>query len=464
MTRHPRLAFAGDYPDPSILRHDGWWYATHSSFRHSPGLQIWRSRDLVSWEHVAYALTCGGLDVWAPELVFHAGTFHIYFFASGRNRVVSAPAITGPWSEPVILEVGWIDPGHVVDASGQRWLHVSDGQIAPLSADGLTITGPHQRAYEPWPIPADWVIEGVCLEGPKLWWQDGWCHLLAAQGGTAGPATSHMVLHARAKDPRGPWTWNPHGPVLRTRHRDEAWWSVGHGSLVTASDGAWLMVHGYRRDFITLGRQTLLVPVAWGDDGWLQPITEPVDAIEPEPLTIRDDFRAATLAPHWRMWDRLDATRVASGDGLRLGAAGTSLRDSAPLTVIPGHHDYTIEAELERPAPGLTAGLCLFYNAECFLAFTCDERHVMLTDRAWTQDLPELPAGARRVRLRLRNDHHAVTVAWAADDGPWQVLPVARETSGWQHNVFGGFLSLRAGLCACGAGTARFSRFGYSGG
>jgi xylan 1,4-beta-xylosidase len=35
------------------------------------------------------------------------------------------------------------------------------------------------------------------------------------------------------------------------------------------------------------------------------------------------------------------------------------------------------------------------------------------------------------------------------------------EVSGMNHNVFGGFLSLRVGICAMGAGRIRLSRFSY---
>lgn len=39
--------FAGDYPDPSILRDGDDFYIVHSSFEYYPGLTIWHLKDLV---------------------------------------------------------------------------------------------------------------------------------------------------------------------------------------------------------------------------------------------------------------------------------------------------------------------------------------------------------------------------------------------------------------------------------
>jgi xylan 1,4-beta-xylosidase len=450
------LVFPGDHPDPTIVRHGDTWYCTHSSFRQAPGLTIWRSTDLVNWSWCGSALPDGGLDVWAPDLAVHAGRWFIYFQGSGRNRVIHADRPEGPWSAPIELAVGSLDPGHVVDRDGQRWLMLAGGWLAPLSDDGLRVTAEARIVLEAWPIPEAWRVEGVYLEGPKLWWQDGWCHLLTAQGGTAGPATGHMVLHARARGPQGPWQWNPHGPIARTTDPSHPWWSIGHASLV---DGTRLLMHGYRRGFHTLGRQSLLVPVTWDAAGWLLPIPGPLTTEGPPPRTWSDRF-AGGLGQHWRMWDRFDHARVACTDGLLLTAAGDAAKRSPPLTIAACHEAYTVETELDLPPPGVRAGLCLWYHDDCFLALTVGDGEITMTDRFWSPGIGQLPPG-RRVRLRLFNDRHEVIPAFAIDDGPWRQLPATRDTSGYNHQNFGGFLSLRPGLIAHGTGTARFTRFDY---
>src|SRR5664280_697904 len=48
--------FAGDYPDPSLIRDGDDYYIVHSSFEYYPGLLIWHSKDLINWDPVTNAL------------------------------------------------------------------------------------------------------------------------------------------------------------------------------------------------------------------------------------------------------------------------------------------------------------------------------------------------------------------------------------------------------------------------
>ena len=62
---------AGDYPDPSVLKDGADYYMTFSSFDAYPGLQVWKSGDLVNWRPVTAALTKNVGSIWAPELTKH---------------------------------------------------------------------------------------------------------------------------------------------------------------------------------------------------------------------------------------------------------------------------------------------------------------------------------------------------------------------------------------------------------
>jgi xylan 1,4-beta-xylosidase len=96
-------------------------------------------------------------------------------------------------------------------------------------------------------------------------------YLVTAVGGTAGPPTGHMVIAARSKSIHGPWEHCPHNPIVRTTSAAEPWWSRGHASLVEGPGGDWWMIyHAYENGFRTLGRQALLEPIEWTDDGWFR--------------------------------------------------------------------------------------------------------------------------------------------------------------------------------------------------
>ncbi|HEX9786175.1 MAG TPA: family 43 glycosylhydrolase [Opitutaceae bacterium] len=200
---------AGDHPDPSILKDGRDYYMVFSTFESYPGLVLWHSRDLVNWQPIGPTLFKNVGPVWAPDLVKHEGRYYIYFPARLGNRqsnyVIWVDDIRGPWSEPVDLNVGHIDPGHAVGPDGRRYLFLSAGHRVELARDGLSIIGEPTKVYDGWEFPEDWIVAGFGLEGPKLLRHGDTYHMIVAQGGTAGPPTSHMVAAARSKSIDVPW-------------------------------------------------------------------------------------------------------------------------------------------------------------------------------------------------------------------------------------------------------------------
>jgi beta-xylosidase len=50
---------------------------------------------------------------------------------------------------------------------------------------------------------------------------------------------------------------------------------------------------------------------------------------------------------------------------------------------------------------------------------------------------------------------------YSTDGQTWNKIENSVEVSGYNHNVLGGFLSLRLGLCALGDGSVTFRNFKY---
>jgi xylan 1,4-beta-xylosidase len=465
---------SGDHPDPTILKDGRDYYMTHSSFFSYPGLLIWHSLDLVNWEPVGPALRRNVGSVWAPDLVKYKGRYYIYFpgLKDGHvtNYVVHADSIRGPWSDPVDLKIGDIDPGHVVGPDGKRYLFMGGGGMVPLADDGLSVTGKLKKVYSGWQYPADWVVTAFALEGPKLIRHGGYYHMLVAEGGTAGPPTSHMVVEARAKSLDGPWENSPYNPVVHTWSRDEKWWSKGHGSLVEGPNGKWYLVyHAYENGFWTLGRQTLLEPVEWTADGWLKsagydvakPIPKPGNAAVPHGMALSDDFRHNKMGVQWAFYqgNEDDAKRYRYDDGaLVLKGKGSSPHDCAPLEFIAGDQAYQVDVEAEID-DGAKAGLIVFYDDKLYAGMGFDANgfitHRYGTNRPGSAVLP------RRMHLRLVNDRNIVTMYASTDGKTWSRYGPAIEVSGYNHNVADGFLSLRPALYAAGTGEVRFRDFRY---
>lgn len=463
--------FAGDYPDPSILRDGDDYYVVHSSFEYYPGLLIWHSTDLINWEPVAHALHKYVGSVWAPDLIKYKDKYYIYFPANNTNYVVTADSIAGPWSDPVDLKVGNIDPGHVVDADGNRYLYFSSGGYVPLSEDGLTVTGELQQAYDGWPIPREWSIECPCLEGPKLVKRGEHYYLTTAEGGTAGPPTGHMVISARSKTPLGPWENSPYNPIIRTQDRSERWWSVGHATPFEDATGKWWMIlHGYEKDHYNMGRQTLLVPIEWTEDGWYRipdgvevdrPIMKPGIGSVEQAYSPSDDFDGPDLEPQWRFFGEYDPNRFHFQDGgLVIEAKGSSVGESSPLLTVPPDHSYEaqVEVSVEGEAMG---GLVLFYNERASSGILADREDILANLRGW-QFPTEKQAVDGRVFLRIRNVNNIVDMYYSKDGTEWVKIENSLEVSGHHHNVLGGFLSLRLGLVAVGEGRVTFDNFRYT--
>lgn len=460
----------GDHPDASPIRVGQDFYLTHSSFDYAPGLLIWHSKDLVNWRPVAAALHKYYGSVWAPYLCEYKAHFYIYFPAANQIFVTHAAHPEGPWSEPVGLGIHAIDPAHIAE-NGRRFLYTNGGQSYELSEDGLAVkSGPH-HSFDPWPVPASTRMECTCLEGPKLMEHDGYFYLNVAEGGTGGPATSHSVVSMRSRHAEGPWEFSPYNPILHTQSREERWQSLGHGRLVDTADGKWYMTaHSYERDYRTLGRQLLLLPVEWTSDGWYRVRPEiAADSAIPLPLSgsqqrpfddPSDDFTAASLGLQWGFWHEYDQDRFETGKGyLRLKARGRSFEESPVLSTPVGGHAYTVEVDVELEGD-CTAGIFLYYDPTHATGLIAGPGELGIRiGNGLVFSHPEQKG--RRYKLRIVNDRNEIDFYFKAEGREWVRTEESAEIAGMNHNVIGGFLDVRPALAAWGSGCATFRNFRY---
>ncbi|GAA3756859.1 family 43 glycosylhydrolase [Microbacterium kribbense] len=480
--RNPVLP--GDRPDPSVLRAGDEYYLTYSSFDASPGLTIWRSPDLVNWTFVTCALEQPFATVFAPDLIEHDGRYYLYipFIPSSWSDAITEPQIwvitaahpAGPWSEPVFTGIsGAIDPGHVVGEDGQRYLFVNGIRRCRLDAEGLRAVTGLEQAYDGWDYPDEWITEAYALEGPKFFRRGEWFYLVSAVGGTGGPATGHMVIVARSRSVLGPWANSPYNPVARARSADEAWWSRGHATILDAGDGSWWMVsHGYEKDFRTLGRQALLEPIEWTEDGWpMAPaadlglaLPKPAGAGTPRALPgPDDDFKAPAWGQRW-VFDNPagdERRRARFGrNGLELRAKGTTPAESSPLTTWAMDRAYEIEVELEVSSDA-AGGLLLYFNARLFCGMGWDGTTLAsYAGGIRTHVRTAAPPGAV-IQLRLRNDHHIVTGWYRRPGEEWTRHGVRYDTQGYHSATMNDLKSLRPALFATGTGVVAFRAFRY---
>lgn len=462
-SKSPMAIIPGDYADPSVLRDGEDFYMTHSPFLYKPGFLIWHSRDLSTWEPVTRALADWDGSAMAPDLVKQNGKYYIYFPSAGTVFVTVADDIRGPWSEPVDLHISGIDPGHIADVDGNRYLYVNEGEMVKLAPDGLSKLTEKVKTYDGWDIPADWITEGKYLESPKLFYKDGYFYMVSAEGGTAGPATSHMVIAARSKSPEGPWENSPYNPTVHTYSDAEAWWSKGHGTLVDDLQGNWWVVyHSYANDNYPMGRQTLIEPVEWTADGWFKGVDSPRYLLDTKTaeISLSDDFSGKTLGWQWTMWREYapDMARLQNGE-LILTAKGDTPAKANLLLTTAMHANYVVEADFEVNSDA-RGGLLLFYSDKAYAGLIADDENIYVyTDKDSYVTMPN--AYGRKLDIKIENQYNKLAIYVKGSNGTWQQVAAGIDASRMNHNVHGGFFALRPALVAQGEGSVNFFDFKY---
>lgn len=465
----------GDYADPSIMRDGKNYYMTHSSFDYLPGLTVLHSTDLVNWTPISYVLKERLGSVWAPDITKYGDKYYIYFTVSGRpsggNYVVWADSPAGPWSEPINLNVKHIDPGHAVGEDGKRYLFLSGGHRVKLTDDGLATDGPIEKVYDGWTFPEDWIVTGFGLEAPKVRRIGDYFYLMCAEGGTLGPPTAHMSVLARSKSINGPWENSPYNPVVHTYKYEEKWWNKGHGSLIDTPQGEWYIVyHAYEKDYVNLGRQTMIEPLEMRPDGWLTlkkdkgSLDRKMKQLAQTPLKDYNMYKYLSqfrVGKEWRFYQDLDFNRFTNQDNtITIKAKGDRPHNSAPLLFVAGCHSYELETEIELSEKAI-AGLVVWYNNQHMAGAGISQKKRYSYRRGGISGRGSHQA-TRRVWLRLKNDRNSISGSYSFDGKTWKRDIWGMEVSGFDSNTLGGFMSILPGIFVCGEGEATFKNFKFT--
>jgi xylan 1,4-beta-xylosidase len=410
----------GFHPDPSILRVMEDYYIATSTFEWYPGVEIHHSRDLAHWrlarrplEREAQLNMLGDPDscgIWAPCLSYAEGLFYLIYtdvkrygrstvgpntgvmFRDVHNYLVTAESVEGRWSDPVYLNSSGFDPSLFHDDDGRKYLvnMLWDHRPGHNRFAGIVLQeySPAERRMVG---AASVIFEGTALgytEGPHIYKRDGWYYLLTAEGGTG---YGHAVTLARSRKLSGPYEVHPDGPILTARGRAELELQrAGHADLVETPRGESYMVHLCGRPLTTrgrctLGRETAIQKMAWGEDGWLRTadgkaIPYPaVDAPELEPHVFpeapaRDDFDSERLGSDFQ-WLRSPWPEELFSLTARPGYLRVYGRESLGSLFRQGlvarrqqAHNYSAETvmEFEPESFQQMAGLVCYYGAAKF--------------------------------------------------------------------------------------------------
>lgn len=524
MIQNPILP--GFNPDPSICRVGETYYIATSTFEWYPGVQIHASTDLVNWDLACRPLSrASQLDmrgnpdsggVWAPCLSYADGLFWLVYtdvkrldgsFKDTHNYIVTAPAIEGPWSDPVYVNSSGFDPSLFHDEDGRKWFlnmqwsHLNarfGGHPKHPAFDGILLQ--EWDAEKGLIGPVKNIFAGSDLgitEAPHLLKRNGWYYLTVAEGGTG---YSHAVTMARARDIWGPYELHPETHVITAKDAPKGpLQRAGHGQVVETPEGA--VYHTFlcsrplpgRRS--PMGRETGIAECEWRDDDWLYAKGGPVPAPEvspPKPAQRRHDgpvsrvFKDA-LPPEFQWLRTPEPERIfrMTGQSLQLIARESigSHFEQSLVARRQEHLAYRAETELSAFAPvnyQQAAGLVTYYNSHKF-HFACvsvleGQRALMLMscagdwpERMLTFPVDPVPIADGPVEFAVETDHTDQQFSWR-QGGAWQALgPVldasvlSDEGGRGEHASFtGNFVGLMSFDVSGRAQTADFTRFLYA--
>ena len=393
MIQNPILK--GFNPDPSILcvGHD--YYIATSTFEWFPGVQIHHSRDLVNWQLIKRPLdrksqldmlgapdSCG---VWAPCLTWCDGVFYLLYtnvrsfdgpWKDTPNFMVTTTDIRGEWSEPIYLNASGFDPSLFHDDNGRKWLTnmLMDHRggkffggivLQEFDPDAAKLIGPIHHIFEG--------TELGCTEGPHIYKRNGYYYLLTAEGGTE---YRHAVTIARSKNITGPYEVHPQNPIITCfDDPDHPLQKSGHADLVETANGKWYTSFLVsrpltRRGRCTLGRESALEQIIWGEDNWprlahggkLPRMEVPAPDVAPAPIrsaSERDHFDKSELDINWQ------SLRVPiTSEWLNLTARPGYMRLTGRESLTSLHHQSLIARRVQ--AHHITAACALEFQPQSF--------------------------------------------------------------------------------------------------
>ena len=509
-TQYRNPILSGFYPDPSITQVGSDYYLVNSTFTYFPGIPVFKSQDLVNWTQIGNVIDRPGMldfdglglsrGVFAPTIEHHQGTFYVANTCvdCGGNFIVKAEDPAGPWSDPIWLpEIGGIDPSLYFDKDGTVYIINNDAPPGEALYEGhraiwMRAVDPEtfQSISEPKVILNGGVRpeeKPIWIEGPHIYFKDGWYYLSAAEGGTA---IDHSQVILRSRDVQGPYIPYENNPIMTHRHldpdRDDPITSIGHADYVQDEKGDWwatfLGVRPYEGDFYNTGRETFLMPVEWRN-GWPvilkddekvfyagdRPALENTGAA-PIPMSgnfeVVDTFNEKSLPTYWMTprIPRSDWYRLEDGAleiDFRSEGLGT-MRQPAMLARRQQHLSALAKTKVDKLPSNIQSktGLSVFQSDDYFYAMGLSRDRngsvtVSLRRKAGEDDqtngvvIASQPLGdnaSMPIYLKIEADGSRYSFYYSSDDKNWKTLAEAQDGKILSTRQAGGFVGAVYGL------------------
>ncbi len=275
--------------DPAIVATPGKYYL----FSTGKGLLVHESTDLVRWRAtgsvfaqnpawIKAAIASDPTDLWAPDVRFFGGKFHLYYAASsfGSNvscigHATSASLDAASWEDhgAVICSAAsdnWnaIDPAPVLDESGALWLALGSfwGGLKLIQLDDSGAR--HGTGLVALATRANTAVEAAYIVHHGAFYYLFESVDLCCKG----VDSTYKIMVGRSAEITGPYIDHDGAPLLAGGGTlivagDGRWKGPGHNAILHTATGDYNVYHSY--DARANGAPTLRVAeLRWSSDGW----------------------------------------------------------------------------------------------------------------------------------------------------------------------------------------------------
>jgi arabinan endo-1,5-alpha-L-arabinosidase len=280
--------------DPSIIKEGGTWYLFGTATERGPHAQLPMrcSNDLQHWKR------CGAVfedipdwikkespetkDLWAPDISYFNGRYHVYYAFSAFGKNTSGIALTtNKTLDPTSPDFHWvnegqvlksvpsddfnaIDPNIVFDSGGRPWLSFGsfwsgikmrriDAQTGKLSADDKKLYAlasrerPENPPSAPPGLPADW----QAIEAPFIVHHGDFYYLFVSFDLCCrGVKSDYRTVVGRSREVTGPYVDAEgklmlHGGGTALLTGNKRWLGPGGESVLRQPGGDIIVFHAY---------------------------------------------------------------------------------------------------------------------------------------------------------------------------------------------------------------------------
>jgi arabinan endo-1,5-alpha-L-arabinosidase len=250
--------------DPSMILAGGvyYQYATGNGigYKTSTNLTAWTGQPDVFSSIPAWVAgsVSGVTNIWAPDISFWGGQYHLYYAVStfGSNtscigHATRASLTSGSWTDHgsvICSNVGttdnWnaIDPNVIVDDAGQAWLDFGSfwNGIMLIKLDS---TGARADSTAPQNI-----ARNSSIEGPYIIHQCGYYYLFVSFGACCSGAYDYNIRVGRSTSVTGPYVDKAGTSMLSGGgtllvQGNTTWHAPGHNAVLVTPTGAYNIYH-----------------------------------------------------------------------------------------------------------------------------------------------------------------------------------------------------------------------------